>query len=80
MFESDADLRNLLSALGPNTRDTLRRVLVHDQPDRDAIASQLMRYRDERGDEWADIIDILTMDPGARRQVVRLLAEIDADS
>jgi hypothetical protein len=33
--------------------------MIHDQ--RDAIASRLVRYRDERGDDWADIIDILTM-------------------
>jgi hypothetical protein len=39
-----------------------------------------MRYRDERGDHWADIIDMLTMYPEARRRVVRLLGEIDASS
>jgi NAD(P)-dependent dehydrogenase (short-subunit alcohol dehydrogenase family) len=31
----------------------LRRVLIHDQADRDASASQLMRYRDDRGNDWA---------------------------
>jgi hypothetical protein len=46
--------------------------------DRDAIAMQLMRYRDQNGQDWADIIDLLTMYPDARRQVVRLIAEIDA--
>ena len=61
------------------TRDDLRRVLIHDQPDRDAIASDLLRYRDGRADDWADIIDFLTMHPEARRQVVRLVGEIDAE-
>ena len=56
----------------------LRGVLIHDQADRDAIASRLMRYRDGRGDDWADIIDMLTMYPGARRRVIRVLGEIDA--
>jgi hypothetical protein len=37
-----------------------------------------MRYRDENGQDWADIIDFLTMWPEARRQVVRLLGEIGA--
>ena len=37
--------------------------------DRDAISSQLLRYRDVRGDDWADIIDMLTMHPDARRVV-----------
>jgi len=39
-----------------------------------------MRYRDGRGDDWADIIDMLTMYPDARRQVVRLLVETQAES
>jgi hypothetical protein len=39
-----------------------------------------MRYRDARGDDWADIIDFLTMWPDARRQVVRVVAEVDAVS
>jgi hypothetical protein len=50
MFDEDADLRALLSILDPKARDD-------DQANRDAIASQLLRYRDERGDNWADIID-----------------------
>jgi hypothetical protein len=66
----------VLETLDPMARDTLRRVLIHDQPD--AIASQLLRYLDGRGDDWADIIDMLTMHPEARHQVVRMLAEIDA--
>jgi hypothetical protein len=56
---ADQDLRDLLVTLTPSARDDLRRVLIHDQADRDAIASQLLRYRDERGDDWADIIDVL---------------------
>ena len=76
--EPSADLRHLLETLDPKARDALRRVLIHDQADRDAIASQLLRYRDGHGDDWADIIDMLTMDPDARRQVVRLLGEIAA--
>ena len=39
---------------------------------------QLMRYRDENGQRWADIIDALTMNPDARRKVVRLLGELEA--
>jgi hypothetical protein len=75
---SDADLRALLETLNPKAREDLRLVLIRDQADRDAIASHLLRYRDERGDDWADIIDLLTMDPDARRKTARMLAEIDA--
>jgi hypothetical protein len=38
-------------ALDPKARDGLRRVLIRDQADRDAIASNLLRYRGERGDD-----------------------------
>jgi hypothetical protein len=37
-----------------------------------------MRYRDQNGQDWADIIDFLTMWPAARRRVARLVGEIDA--
>jgi hypothetical protein len=72
------DLRDLLSTLDPKARDALRRILIHDQADRDAISSQLLRYRDERGDDSADIIDMLAMYPDGRRRTVRLLREIYA--
>jgi hypothetical protein len=35
-----------------------------------------MRYRDENGQRWANVIDLLTMYPDARRRVVRLLGEM----
>ena len=68
---ADAELRVVLETLDPKARDDLRRVLIRDQADRDAIASKLLRYRDGRGDDWADIIDMLTMYPEARRRVAR---------
>ena len=74
----DGDLRAALAALDPSARDKLRRVLIRDQANRDAVSSQLLRYRDETGDDWADIIDFLTMHSEARRRVARALGEIDA--
>ena len=74
------DLRELLRTLDPKARDDLRRVLIRDQDDRDAISSRLMRFRDQNGQDWADIIDFLTMYPDARRRVVRMLGEIEADA
>ena len=56
----DGGLRLALSTLDPKARDGLRRVLIRDQADRDAIASDLMRYRDERGDDWADPVGQLS--------------------
>jgi hypothetical protein len=69
---SDEDLRSLLLTLDPKARDDLRQVLIYDQAERDAIASRLMRYRDQNGQDWADIIDFLTMSPDARRSVMRV--------
>jgi hypothetical protein len=62
-------------------RDRHMRVNVRSRPTQvghDATASEPLRNRDERGDDWADIIDLLTMHPEERRRVVRLLGEIDA--
>ena len=39
----DRELQALLETLDPNARDAFRWVLIHDQADRDAIASQLLR-------------------------------------
>jgi hypothetical protein len=46
--DEDGDLRAVLETLDPLTRDALRGVLIHDQADRDSIASELLRYRDGR--------------------------------
>jgi hypothetical protein len=75
---ADRDLRFLHGTLDAKARDDLRRVLIRDQADRDAISSQLLRYRHGHGDDWADIIELLTMHLEARRNVVRSLAEIEA--
>ena len=50
-MQDDADLRATLETLDPKARDDFRRVLIHDQADRDAISSRLLRYRDRRGDD-----------------------------
>jgi hypothetical protein len=49
---------------------------VTAEADRDAIASRLTRYRDQNGEDWADVIDFLTMWPEAGRQVARRLGEL----
>lgn len=56
MSDDDADLRALLETLDPKARDDLRRFLIRDQADRDAIASELLRYRDGHGDDWAGAV------------------------
>jgi hypothetical protein len=64
MADSDGDLRAVLRPwIDPRSGTDLRSVLIRDQADRDAISSRLMRYRDQNGQDWADIIDFLTMYP-----------------
>jgi len=74
----DHNLQALLLTLDSKTRNDLRRVLIRDQADRDAIAARLLKYRDERGTAWADLVDRLTLDPELRRRYVRLLGELEA--
>jgi hypothetical protein len=76
MSTSRDELRAILETLDSPARDALRRVLIHGQADREAIASDLLRYGDDRGESWADVIDLLTMEPEAQRRVVRLPGEI----
>jgi hypothetical protein len=75
---NDADLRLALSAIEPRGRELLRRYLIADQPDRDALALRLLHEGTEHARWLADLIDTLTMHPDERRRVVRLLGEIDA--
>ncbi len=78
MSDEDADLRDISGTLSPLAREHLRDVLIRDQSDRDAIAAELLRYRDERGTAWANLVDQLTLDPELRRRYVRLLGELEA--
>ena len=51
-------------------------MLIRD--DRHEIAQLLLRHRNASGDGWPDVIDTFTMYPDVRREVVRVLAEINA--
>ena len=73
-MNNDDDLRDALRSLDPKTRDQLRRPLIRDQEDRDAVSSHLLHYRDNAGDALADVIDLLTLHPKERLKVVRISA------
>jgi len=76
MNDEDAELRDLLRTLSPSAREHFREVLIQDQADRDAIAPRLLRYRDERGAAWADLVDRPSIDPEHARRYVRLSASM----
>lgn len=71
----DAQLLVSLRGFTPTARDALRRILIAGQWYRDAVAERLLR---EGGEGMADLLDLLTLNPEARRQVARLLGEIEA--
>jgi hypothetical protein len=74
----DADLRAFLRTLDPHGRHSPPRLDPRPgRARRDRL--DLLRYRDGRGDDRADIIDMLTMQPGERRRVVRLLGELSTE-
>jgi hypothetical protein len=72
---NDAELLNSLPRMDQTARDALRRALVPDQSDRDALAERFLR---ERAFGMADLLDFLTLNPDARRQAVRVLGELEA--
>lgn len=76
----DAALLAALRRLDPAAREDLRRLLVRDQPDRDAVAAQLLRKQTPGADGMADLLDMLSLDPDARRRLTRLLGELEATS
>lgn len=75
---NEADLRYVLGRMDGQARDSIRRALIADQPHRDAMASRLLRLGTDHAESLANLIDMLTLDADRRRQVVRLLGELEA--
>jgi hypothetical protein len=75
----EIDLRDTLRRLDAPARNAIRRTLIADQPYRDEMARRLMRHGTKHADNLADLVDMLTLDGDRRRQVVRLLGELEAD-
>jgi len=61
----DNHLRAALPLLPADARDQLRRLLIRDQPDRDAIAKQLLQRRTSGAVQLAELVDMLTIDDEA---------------
>jgi hypothetical protein len=74
---NDADMRRLFASFPPNARDVLRRAARADQWERDELASSLMR--EAKGQDMADLIDELSLHDDVRRQVVRVLGEMETE-
>jgi hypothetical protein len=70
-----APSQEALGKLTTDARDQLRRLLVREQSNRDAVAQHALRWGST---DLADVIDMLTLDDDLRRQAIRALAEIEA--
>jgi hypothetical protein len=75
----DRGLRDMLLRLDPPARDAIRRVLIADDPYRNAMAERLLRQRTEHAARLGDLFDLLTINSDARRQAVRILGELGAE-
>ena len=80
-FQSDEDagLREELWQLSPSSRDVLVRWLLAEEGDREGIASQALKRRENR-EALAEHIATLTTHPGQRQRFLRLLRDIDSES
>lgn len=74
----DAVLVEYLRALPADARRRLRRWLIQDPYIRGELARRVLREGTPGGDLLADLLDTLNMDDAARRQVVRVLGEMEA--
>jgi hypothetical protein len=74
---SDAELRDLLARIPPDARDVLRRVARADQRERDEVSSRLLR--EPKGKDMAELIDRMSLSDEGRRQVARVLGELEAN-
>jgi hypothetical protein len=75
---NDAEMRSLFVHFTPGARDVLRRAARADQWERDELASRLIR--EPQGQDMADLVDQLSLHDDVRRQVVRVLGELEATS
>ena len=72
----DDELRFRLATIPASGRDVLRRAARADHWERDELAARLMR--EPNGQLMADLIDELTINADAQRQMVRVLGSIEA--
>ena len=74
---TDRELAQKLAEILPKGRDVLRRAMRADQYERDQLASRLQRGRSQVARDLADLIDSAWLRPEFRRQVVRVLGNLE---
>lgn len=76
----DQELARLLSHIEPSGRDVLRRLMRAEQFERDEVADVLARQQAAVARDLADLLDLASLNPQIRRQIARVLAELEASA
>jgi hypothetical protein len=74
----DSELRGLLLELNQSGRTVLRRMMLAEQWERDEAAAALLRYNTAAASKVAEIVDLASLNPDARRQLIRVLGDLEA--
>ena len=61
----------------PKSRDVLRRAMRAEQHEREQLAARLQRGRSQEARDLADLIDSASRRPEFRRQLVRVLGNLE---
>jgi hypothetical protein len=75
---TDAEMMDALAALTPDGRRVLRKYLIADEHDRKGLLLGLYRDGSPSARTAAELVEVLDADAEARRQVARVLGEIEA--
>lgn len=75
---TDEELLAAFDAMDPQAIDCLRRAMRAEQAERDELAEALLRTRSPSGILLTDLVDAATLDPEFRRQLARVLGQLQA--
>ncbi len=74
---TDRELARKLAEILPKGRDVLRRAMRAERHERDQLSTRLQRGRSQVAKDLADLIDSASLRPEFRRQLVRVLGDLE---
>jgi hypothetical protein len=76
---NDAEVARLLSDIDLRGREVLRRAMRAERWERDEFAVALLRRGTDLGKDLADLLDLASLHPQTRQQLVRVLGQLEAE-
>lgn len=73
----DQELAQLLAEIKPSGRDVLRRAMRAEQFERDNLAARLLQEHSAIARDLADLVDLATIRPEIRQQLVQVLGQLE---